>query len=367
MTNQNHDNNQEAYKPNNKRIFIWALFDFANTSYSIVVVTFLFAVFFKEVIAEGKPIGDLYWGSGILISMLISAFISPILGAISDHSAGKKRFLLTFTLLCIISTALLFFVGRGDILLALFLFVLANIGFEVGLVFYDSFLPEITEEKNYGRVSGYGYAAGYLGSLATLGLVYPFVKAGMNNITFPISALFFFVFALPIFLFLKEKRKKIEKKDVYIFIGLKRVADTFRNIKQYKNLAVFLLAFFFYIEGVNTVIFFSGIYASSTLNFEMMELLIFFAIVQTTAFVGAVVFGIIADAIGQKKTIVITLLIWIVVITLAYLTSDTENFIMKYLSELFDIKGFELSKTIFMVIGGIAGTVMGATQSTSRS
>jgi len=135
-------------KSENKfKIFIWTLFDFANTSYSIIVVTFIYAVYFKDVVAGGESIGDLYWSLGISISMLISGILAPILGAIADYSAGKKRFLLFFTLLSIVATSLLYFINEGMILWGLVLFIIANIGFESGLVFYDSFLPDLLRQK----------------------------------------------------------------------------------------------------------------------------------------------------------------------------------------------------------------------------
>ena len=331
---------------NKKKIFIWTLFDFANTSFSIVVVTFLFAVYFKNTIADGKPIGDLYWSFGTSISMIVTALISPVLGAIADFSAGRKRFLLFFTIMCIAFTASLFFVGPGQVLLGLILFITANIGFEAGLVFYDAFLPDITVPKNYGRVSGYGFGMGYLGSLATLAIIYPFIQSGMIKETFPVAALFFLVFSIPFFLFIRDSRKKIVKTEPYHIIGLKRVWSTISHLKNYKNLAIFLLAYFFYIEGVNTIIFFSGIYASTTLGFTDTELLIFFLTVQTTAIAGSVVFGIIADSIGQKKTIMITLFMWLLTVALAFFIYD---------------------KTGFYIVGLIAGASMGSSQSTSRS
>lgn len=206
---------QSQITPESKfRIFIWTLFDLANTSYSIVVVTFLFAVYFKETVASGEPIGDLYWSIGTSTSMIIVAIMSPILGAIADYSAGKKRFLLFFTLLCIISTSFLFFVGEGDIFLAVLLFIIANIGFEAGLVFYDAFLPEITVPKNYGRVSGYGFAMGYIGSLASLAIVFPFIQREMIRETFPVSALFFFCFRCTPFYFSKRYAKKCNKNRI---------------------------------------------------------------------------------------------------------------------------------------------------------
>ncbi|QQS38103.1 MAG: MFS transporter [Ignavibacteriales bacterium] len=331
---------------NRSKIFIWTLFDFANTSFSIVVVTFLYAVYFKKTVVSGEAVGDLYWSIATSIAMIITAIISPVLGAIADYSAGKKRFLLFFTVLCIVSTSLLYFVRSGDIFEGILIFVLANIGFEAGLVFYDAYLPEITSPKNYGRVSGYGYGMGYLGSLATLGIIYPFIQSEMIKETFPISAAFFLLFALPLFIYIKDSRKQVERRESYISIGTSRVWVTLTHLKKYKNLATFLLAYFFYIEGVNTIIFFSGNYASTTLGFTDTDLLIFFLTVQTTAIVGSILLGILADSIGQKKTIMITLFMWLVTVVLAFFVTD---------------------KSGFYVVGLIAGAAMGSSQSTSRS
>ncbi|MHC1736670.1 MAG: MFS transporter [Ignavibacteriaceae bacterium] len=328
------------------KIFVWTLYDFANTSFSIVVVTFLYAVYFKKTVAGNAPIGDFYWSLGTSISMLVTAFIAPVLGAIADYSAGKKRFLLFFTLLCILATSLLYFVRAGDVLAGLILLIIANIGFESGIVFYDAFLPEITKEKNYGRVSGYGFAMGYLGSLCTLAIMYPFIQANLIKETFPVAALFFLLFAIPIFLFLKETRRSVTPEVSYLTIGFRRVSSTIRHLKDYRNLSLFLLSFFCYIEGVNTVIFFSGIYAATTLGFTESELLLFFLTVQSTAILGSVLFGILGDSIGQKKSIMISLFVWIITILLAYFVED---------------------KSTFYFVGLLAGAAMGSSQSTSRS
>ncbi|MGB5529028.1 MAG: MFS transporter [Ignavibacteriaceae bacterium] len=328
------------------RVFVWTLFDFANTSFSIIVVTFLYAVYFKKTVASSESIGDLYWSISTSIAMLITAFIAPVLGAIADYSAGKKRFLLFFTLLCILGTASLYFIGPGQIFWGIFVFVLANIGFEAGLVFYDAFLPELTTPKNYGRVSGYGFGMGYLGSLATLAIVYPFIQASMIEETFPVAALFFLIFSLPIFFFLKEKRPVVVRTESFVKIGFSRVWGTITHLKNYRNLLTFLIAFFFYIEGVNTVIFFSGNYASTTLGFSDTDLLIFFLTVQTTAIIGSVLLGIVADKIGQKRTIIITLFMWLVAVVLAYFVTDEFG---------------------FYIVGFIAGAAMGSCQSVSRS
>lgn len=355
-------------KPDNKfRIFIWSLFDFANTSYSIIVVTFIYAVYFKDVVSSSEPIGDLYWSIGISVSMLISGILAPVLGAIADYSAGKKRFLLFFTILSITATSLLYFVQEGMILWGLVLFIIANIGFESGLVFYDSFLPELTTPKNYGRVSGYGFAMGYLGSLVTLAIVIPFIKADMIRETFPVSALFFLIFSIPLFIYQKDSRRNIKVKTSFISIGFRRVKNTIIHLKDYKNLAVFLLAFFFYIEGVNTTIFFSGNFARTTLGFTFEDLALFFLIVQTTAILGSILFGILSDSIGAKKSITISLYIWIFTMILTFFISDSSSFFVKYFSELMNKDVKEFQSFSFYIVGLLAGSVMGATQSTSRS
>ena len=160
------------------------------------------------------------------------------------------------------------------------------------------------------------------------------------------SALFFLVFSLPIFFYLSDSRQRVERTQSYVSIGLSRVWSTITHLRYYKNLAIFLLAYFFYIEGVNTVIYFSGNYASTTLGFSDTELLIFFLTVQTTAIAGSIILGILADSIGQKKTIILTLVLWLITVLLAYLVQD---------------------KSGFYVVGLIAGVAMGSSQSTSRS
>ncbi len=338
---------------NKLKIFIWTLFDFANTSFSVLILTTAYSVYFREIVVENSAIGDFLWGLAFSISMFIVALISPFLGAMADYSSNKKFFLFIFTYLCIVSTGLMFFVERGDIVLGMVLLILANIGFEGGLVFYDAFLPEITSERSYGRVSGYGFAMGYIGSFISLLFAYPFLKGeftseNMINVrfSFVVASLFFLMFSLPFFLLIKEREIERPKDISYFKIGLERVKSTFRNATKYKNIGNFLLSYFIYADGINTVIIFASIFARHTLNFSLVEILTFFLSVQSTAILGSVIFGIIADSIGQKKTLSITLLMWVATAIGAYFCTD---------------------KISFYIIGFIAGAAMGSSQSTSRS
>jgi MFS transporter, UMF1 family len=345
---------QDHGQPASKfQVFIWTLFDFANTSFSVLILTVAYPVYFTTIVAAHRHDADFLWGASFSISMLITAAISPVLGAIADHSAGKKRFLLYFTLLCIIATALLYFVGEREVALGMLLLILANIGFEAGLVFYDAFLPEITTERSYGRVSGYGFAMGYVGSLVTLVIAFPllqgeFVPENLHDVrlSFVAAAAFFFVFALPLFFILPDSKKKVFRTESYLKIGFGRVKDTIRHLRAYGNVGKFLISFFIYMDGVHTVIIFASIYARTTLGFTIVEIVLFFITVQSTAIVGSAAFGILADSIGRKRTLSITLLMWIAVVLIAYFTTD---------------------KLWFYVVGLIAGAAMGSSQSTSRS
>lgn len=338
---------------NRFQIFVWTLFDFANTSFSVMIVAVGYSLYFKEIVAGGKGRGDLLWGLAVSISMLLTAIIAPVLGAAADFSSRRKRFLFGFTLVSIISTALLFFVEANDVLLGMTLFILANIGFEGGLVFYDAFLPDITTEKSYGRVSGYGFAMGYVGSLTTLLIAMPLYAGGfaaenLQNVrnSFVIAALIFLIFSIPLFVFLRDHKISFEHKPSYIKAGFHRVVNTIGHLRNYKNVARFLLAFFIYNDGILTIISFASIFATQTLHFSLQEVLVLFAVVQASGIVGSLFFGIITDKIGAKRTIAINLILWLVVVASAYMVE---------------------TKELFYLIGAIAGSSMGASQASSRS
>jgi UMF1 family MFS transporter len=249
-------------------------------------------------------------------------------------------------LISIIATALLYFITEGMVLWGMILFIFANIGFQAGLGFYDAFIKEIADFENYNKVSSLGYAIGYLGSLASLGAV--IILQDTPRLTFIACAALFFIFSLPLFLFVKERAVSLDaqKKEMnFISIGLKRTSETLKHIGRYKNIKLFLLSYFLYIDGVNTIIFFAGNYAQTTLNFEIPDLILFFIIVQITALAGSFLFGQIADKKGTKVTLSFIIISWTVLTLLVFFAND---------------------KATFLIIGAFAGTFLGSSQALSR-
>lgn len=338
-----------------KEVLCWMMYDFANTAYTVIIVTFIYSVYFKNIVCEGLGnLGDLLWSISCSTSMFLAAILSPILGAIADYSYSKKRFLVFFSVFCVIFSSLLFFVEKGMIFLGMSLFILANIGFQAAIVFYNAFLPEIAPPEKLGRVSGYGWALGYLGAIFVVFISFPFLIGGWSKenlpyirFTFLLQAAFFIIFSLPAFIGLREKgHNPCGHGFNLIKIGLKRLYDTYKHIRDYKELFKFLIAYFIYMEGITTVIFFSTIYASNTLNFSLKELAEFYIAVQTTGIIGAIIFGKLSDRIFPKRTISITLILWIIVTIGAYLAHI---------------------KAIFWIIGLLAGAAIGSSQAVSRS
>jgi MFS transporter, UMF1 family len=191
-----------------RQIISWCLFDFANSSYSAVISAVVFPVYFVSAIAGGTTgQGDLWWGRAISLSMAFVAITSPFLGGIADYSGKRKRLLFFYTFLCILAVSSFSLLHKGMLLEGVILIVLANIGMEGGLVFYNSFLPEITRAEYQGRVSAWGYAVGYAGSILSLLIALPLLKNGRYDETWLMVSTFFLIFSLPAFLWLPHDRK----------------------------------------------------------------------------------------------------------------------------------------------------------------
>jgi UMF1 family MFS transporter len=335
------------------KIFAWTLFDFANTAFSVIVVTVIYSRYFTSQVAGGQ---HWPWGLAVSLSMILAAAIAPPLGAAADFSQRKKLFLWLFTLASIVCTALMFFVQPGMVLFGMVLFIIANTGFEGGIVFYDSFLPSITARHTYGRVSGYGFAMGYLGALAVL-LIVMFMLPDSTQpeyffyirLSFVVAAVFFLVFSLPLFVWVPEPRTSSRRPGNLIRAGFQQAGQTLRALfieRRHPSVARFLIAFFIYNDGILTIIVFAAIFAEEVLHMSSGEIIGFFAVVQSSAILGSFLFGFVTDKIGPKKTITITLFIWLAISIAAY---------------------FVTTVSMFYVVAMGAGAAIGSSQSASRS
>tara|TARA_B100000315_G_C14593217_1_gene597112 strand:- start:1736 stop:3046 length:1311 start_codon:yes stop_codon:yes gene_type:complete len=339
-----------------REILSWCFFDFANSSFAILILTLGYSVYFVQIVASTSEYSpEQLWSWGYACSMFLVALCSPILGATADATATKKPLLGCCTALCVISTASLYFVTSGDIWFGLIVFGLANIGFDLGFVLYSAFLVEISTRSNIGRISGYGWGLGYVGGICALALAYPLLEGGLGaenllnyRLSFVMTALFFSLASLPLFLYLKERAISysfVTEESLWT-IGFQRLRRTYSEITRYKELFKYLIAYLIYTDGINTVILFAGIFASRVLEFTPAELILYFLIVQLAAAFGAYVFGIIVDRVGPRKPIMATLIIWVGVALGAY---------------------FVQTAVQFYILGLIAGVALGSNQSASRT
>lgn len=332
---------------NKRQILSWCLFDFANSTYSAVIAAVIFPVYYANVIVGNEAgAGDLWWGRAVSLSMAFVVLTSPIMGGIADYSGLRKRFLFAYTLLCIAAVAFLSFITKGMALEGFFLIVLANIGMEGGFVFYNSFLTDIAHRDYQGRVSAWGYATGYAGSILSLLMAIPFVNRGSFDLIWIMVSLLFAVFSVPAFIFLPQD-KKVGLKAVHAASrGLQYTWNTFKGVWKKKEARKFLAAYLFYEDGVNTVIVFSSIFAATTLGFETKELILLYLVVQMTALSGAFAMARPIDTWGPKRVVTFSLVLWTTVSVLAF---------------------FVETKSAFWATASIAGFGLGTVQAASRA
>lgn len=346
-----------------KKIYSWALYDWANSAFATTILAAVLPIFYKDVAAHGLPnnLATSYWGYTRSIAMLVIALISPILGAIADYSDSKKYFLRFFAYLGIIGTGLLFFINQGDYLLASFFFILGSIGFSGGNVFYDAFLPDIASKDKLDYVSSLGFAAGYLGGglllLINMVMIAKPALFGIpdtltaTKLTFISVGLWWFVFSIPLFRSLPapvkrpEEASKGNKIRHYAGIGFSRVATSLKNIRQYSELWKFLLAFWCYNDGIGTIISMAAIYGREV-GIGQTDLLGALLLTQFVAIPFTMLFGKLGEKIGAKKGIFIALAIYILITFRGY-----------YLDSALD----------FWILAGMVGLVQGGAQALSRS
>ncbi len=335
-----------------REVWSWAMFDFANSSYTTIIVSVAFGVYFTKLVAP-RASADFLWGLGILLGNLIVLLLSPVVGAIADDSGRKKLFLAGTYATCVVGTALLWFATPGHVAAALVFFVLSFVGFSFGENLAAAFLPEISTPQTIGRISGLGWGLGYFGGLICLVLVRPLIQGGYTlenlanlRLTWMVTALFFLVAALPTFLILRERAPRGTGSAMeYVRAGFRRLADTGRSVRHFSELVKFLSVFFLYSMGLTSVIAFAGIFAVNTLGFTPDEQIVLFIALQLTSAGGAFLFGFLQDRLGAARSIQVALVLWILVCGGTWLCH---------------------TKGLFWIIALIAGLGIGSLQSVSR-
>ena len=309
----------------NKKIFGWVMYDFANSSFTTIIVTVIYSVYFKEVVVNAGELGTALWGRSISISMLMVALLAPIFGAVADFSRAKKRFLFLYNLSNYYFYCSLYFVKAGDIQKGMIFFIIANFGFNSALVFLQCiYYLRSLPGKDMGKVSGWGWGVGYIGGLSSLLLVLPLVHNKLIRLTFPAVALFFLIFSLFTFFLLKEVRKP-SKRTNYFKTAFKRIRTSAKNIRKFSELVKFFISYLIYNDGIVIVISFASIYGATRFEMTAKQLITYFIIAQLTSVLGAFFFGYVLDKIGAKKTISITFLIWICVILGAFFSQTISS------------------------------------------
>lgn len=356
---------QEAAVPGQRKsVVAWCFYDWANSAFTTLVVTFIYATYFSKTFADNEAIGTALWSRGVAVSSLLIALLSPFLGAAADRGGMRRRYLMIATVICVLATSLLTFVSpdqSGAVWIALTLFVFGNVAFEVGMVFYNAFLPSLAPSHRIGRISGYGWAMGYAGGLvcmvvALLGFVglgdtAPWLSLSQENgfhirATNLLVAVWFLVFSLPFFLWVKEEKVPGHDGGLDFRGALEDLKETVVNIRRYSEVMKFLAARLIYNDGLITIFAFGGIYAAGTFGMPQDEIILFGIVLNVAAGFGAWVFGYFDDRLGGKATVMVSLVMLIGSSTLAVLAPD---------------------KTWFWVAGIITGIVAGPNQSASRS
>ena len=339
----------------------WILYDFANTIYSMNIVS----MYFPTWITIDLALGDQYVSFANSFSMILVALTLPILGEISDRYNRKIPFLITFTLLCVSFTAFIGVAGYAfnditiKVFLAIIFYTIGNYAYQGGLVFYNALLPNVCSEKSIGRVSGYGVAIGYFGSILGLilvlplvegtlfGLNIPFIEKGGSIAAFIPSAILFLIFAIPAFLLIKDQKTDIQtqKFKLDITTSFKKIWDGISNTKKYPGLRRFLIAKFFYEDAIQTFIIFMAVYLRKVMGFTQAGATKFFIVVIPGAIIGLAIFGILTDHLGPKKTLSLVLIGWIASLSLIIYTMNIVT---------------------FWIIGGFIGAFMGSTWTAAR-
>ena len=339
-----------------KKIFNFALYDFANSAFTTIIITFIFATYFAKQIAPNPVLGQSYWGWTIGITGFLVAIIGPVVGSFADKKNRIVFFIRCFSLLCILFTALLWFSkpSQSYLLYTLVIVGIANLFYELSLIFYNSLLKDISKDKNLGKSSGFGFALGYIGGIVILlisiklfidtdSLPFGLTKEESQNIRAIalLVSIWFLIFSIPFLFFIIKSKKKIKKNVSSNLTDLKKILWN----KKISVLGKFLIARMLYADGLNAIIVMGGIFAVGVFDLEIKDLLKLSVLMNVTAFIGASVGGVVNDKYGSKIVIIFSL-IGLIFSSIAIL--------------------FTFSASTFFFLAAINGLFIGPIQSASR-
>jgi len=331
------------------------MFDFANSGYTTVVITAVFNAYFVAVVANKEVWATFAWTLALSVSYALIVVSAPIIGAYADAHAAKKNLLAITTIGCVAATAALAMVGPGELALGIALLVVSNFFFGTGENLIAAFLPELAKGSTLGRVSGWGWALGYIGGLVSLGASLAYVTWAQGHgqsaaqyvpVTMCITALLFAVSSLPTFLFLRERAAPQKLPSGVYASAFARTWETLRDAGRYRDLMRFLACILFYQGGVQAVITLAAIYAEQAMKFSTQQTIVLILVVNVTASIGAFAFGQLQDKLGHVRTLAITLIGWCVMVLLAWLADGP---------------------AMFWVAANLAGVCLGASQSAGRA
>lgn len=334
----------------------WAMYDFANSGYTTVVITAVFAAYFVGGVAGGASWATLAWTAALSVSYVIVMLTMPGLGAWADRHAAKKRLLLLTTLGCVVSTAALAWVGPGQVLLGMVLLIISNTFFSWGESLTASFLPELARPEAMGRVSGWGWALGYLGGMLSLGVCLAYVLSAQARqepasafvpVTMWITAALYAAAACVTFALLKERAQPAPgQHKAGLGASLLRLRQAWQDSAPYQDFRQLLACAVAYQAGVAVAIALAAIYAEQVVGFAPQETMVLIFVLNIAAFVGALVFGHVQDRLGHKRALALTIVGWIVTCVLAAAST---------------------TKGLFWVAAAVAGVFLGASQSAGRA
>jgi UMF1 family MFS transporter len=331
-------------------IFGWCCFDFANSAFTTVILTVVYSRYFVSVVADKDPQAMGWWGTAASVAQFVVLFLSPLIGTVADLTGRKKAFLMGTAIVCSISTVALYFVGAGEIWLALGIVCVANIAFSLSENLCASFLPEISTPENVGKISGFGWSFGYFGGLLSLALALLIIESGPGRApwTFVMTGAFFFFASLPTLLLLRERgrRRMLPAGESYVSLGLAQLRQMIREVPQRRSLAIFFVAMTLYMSGLTAVVLFASIYAAEVMHMEDKQIILLFIVLQLAGVAGAFGFGVLQDKIGSKPALILSLLLWIAASVWGSVCRDVQQFFM---------------------VGVLAGIAMGSVQSAGRA